>query len=55
MAAAADEAQSLKDMLRKPGKPVSIEEMNQLSRNAEPEPAKRGTAISLAQPTSRPL
>jgi hypothetical protein len=29
MAATTDEAQSLKGMLRKPGKPVSIEEMNQ--------------------------
>jgi len=29
MAAKTDEAQSLKGMLRKPGKPVSIEEMNQ--------------------------
>jgi hypothetical protein len=29
MAATTNEAQSLKGMLRKPGKPVSIEEMNQ--------------------------
>jgi hypothetical protein len=29
MAATTDEVQSLKGMLRKPGKPVSIEEMNQ--------------------------